>query len=121
MIQIVNYVNYHLADGVSQDEANLIVNNATQNVIKDSFKHSCCISVASYYTQVNLLLFYTHVLKLLFFFTLTCKYNSFLHADVEAGGKAHPGPWDLSDQGAVPYFGSNLPVLEAPCLGRQPK
>jgi hypothetical protein len=50
---------YHLANGVSEDEANLVFNNATCKVIKDAFKHARCISVATYYTQVNLLLFYT--------------------------------------------------------------
>jgi hypothetical protein len=59
---------YRLADGISEDEANLIFNNATQKVIKDAFKHARCISVASYYTQVNLLLFCTQVLKLLIFY-----------------------------------------------------
>jgi hypothetical protein len=44
-----------LADGISEDEANLVFNNATWKVIKDAFKHAHCISVASYYTQVNLL------------------------------------------------------------------
>jgi hypothetical protein len=37
---------------------------------------------------------------------LTCKCNSFLHAGVEAGDEAHPGPRDLSDQGAAPSKGS---------------
>jgi hypothetical protein len=46
---------YHLADGISEDEANLVFNNATWKVIKDTFKHARCISVAYYYTQVNLL------------------------------------------------------------------
>jgi hypothetical protein len=59
---------YRLADGVSEEEANLIFSNAAQKVIKDTFKHAYCISVASYYTQVNLLLFYTQVLKLLIFY-----------------------------------------------------
>jgi hypothetical protein len=59
---------YRLADGISEDEANLIFNNAAQKVIKDAFKHARCISVASYYTQVNLLLFCTQVLKLLIFY-----------------------------------------------------
>jgi hypothetical protein len=68
---------YRLADDVSEDEANLIFNNAAWKVIKDTFKHARCIYVASYYTQVNLLPFYTQVLKLLIFFTLTCKCNSF--------------------------------------------
>jgi hypothetical protein len=40
------------------------------------------------------------------FFTLTCKCNFFLHASVEAEGKAHPGPQDLSDQGGAPSGGS---------------
>jgi hypothetical protein len=43
-----------LADDVSEDEANLIINNAAWKVIKDAFKHVGCISVASYYMQVNL-------------------------------------------------------------------
>jgi hypothetical protein len=59
---------YLLADGVSEDEANLIFNNATWKVLKDAFKHAHCISVASYYTQVNLLPFCTHVLKLFIFY-----------------------------------------------------
>jgi hypothetical protein len=50
---------YRLADGVSEDEANLVFNNATQKLIKDAFKHTRCISVASYYTWVNLLFFCT--------------------------------------------------------------
>jgi hypothetical protein len=41
---------FRLADGVSEDEANLFSNNATQKVIKDTFKHTYCIYVASYYT-----------------------------------------------------------------------
>jgi hypothetical protein len=55
--------------------------------------------------QVNLLLFCTQVLKLMIFFTLTCKYNSVLHIGVEAGDEAHPGPRVLSDQGAAPSWG----------------
>jgi hypothetical protein len=57
-----------LADAVSEDEANLIFNNIVWKVIKDAFKHARCIYVASYYMQVNLLPFYTHVLKLLIFY-----------------------------------------------------
>jgi hypothetical protein len=59
---------YRLADGVSEDEGNLVLNNVAQKVIKDAFKHARCISVASYYTQVNLLPFCTLVLKLLIFY-----------------------------------------------------
>jgi hypothetical protein len=59
---------YRLADGFSEDEASLVFKNATQKLIKDAFKHARCISVASYYTEVNLLPFCTHVLKLLFFY-----------------------------------------------------
>jgi hypothetical protein len=58
---------YCLANGVSEDEANLVFNNAAQKVIKDAFKHVRCISVASYYTHVNLLSFCMQVLKLLIF------------------------------------------------------
>jgi hypothetical protein len=46
---------YRLADGISEDEANLVFNNAAQKVIKDAFKHARCLSIASYYTQVNLI------------------------------------------------------------------
>jgi hypothetical protein len=59
---------YRLADGVSEDKANLIFNNATRKVIKDAVKHACRISVATYYMQVHLLLFCTLMLKLLFFY-----------------------------------------------------
>jgi hypothetical protein len=44
-----------LADGVSVDDANHVFNNTAQKGIKDAFKHARCISIASYYTQVNLL------------------------------------------------------------------
>jgi hypothetical protein len=81
---------YRLAIGVSKDEAILLFHNVAHKLIKDAFKHARCISVASYYTQVNLLLFCMQVLKLLFF-TLTCKCNSILHAGVEAEDEAHPG------------------------------
>jgi hypothetical protein len=83
---------YRLADGVSEDEANLIINNATWKVIKDAFKHACCISVASYYTQVNLLPLLQADVEVIVFFTLTSKWNFFLHANVEVGDEAHPGP-----------------------------
>jgi hypothetical protein len=59
---------YRLVDGVSKDKTNLIFNNAARKVIKNAFKHTCCISVASYYMQVNLLFFYTQVFKLLIFY-----------------------------------------------------
>jgi hypothetical protein len=52
---------YRLADGISEDEANLIFNNVV-------FKNARCISVASYYMQVILLPFYMQVLKLLTFY-----------------------------------------------------
>jgi hypothetical protein len=58
---------YRWANGVSEAEASLVLNNAAHKVVKDAFKHPRCISVATYYTQVNLLLFCTQVLKLLFF------------------------------------------------------
>jgi hypothetical protein len=58
---------YRLANCVSEDEANLVFNNATWKVIKDALKHDRCISIATYYTQVNLVLFCMQVLKLLFF------------------------------------------------------
>jgi hypothetical protein len=31
-----------------------------------------------------------------------------MHAGVEVGDEAHPGPWDLSDQGAAPLGGGRL-------------
>jgi hypothetical protein len=68
---------YCLADDISEDEANLIFNNVAWKVIKDAFKHAHFISIVSYYTQVNLLPFCMQVLKLLIFFTSTCKCNSF--------------------------------------------
>jgi hypothetical protein len=52
------------------------------------------------------------VLKLLFF-TLTCKFNSFLHACVEAGDEAHLGPRDLSDKGVAPIGGFNWLVKDS--------
>jgi hypothetical protein len=58
---------YRLANGISEDEANLVFNNVAWKVIKDVFKHVRCISVASYYTHVILLPFCTQVLKLLLF------------------------------------------------------
>jgi hypothetical protein len=54
---------FHLSDGVSEAEGNLVFNNVAHNVIKDALKHACCISVAIYYTQVNLILFCMQVLK----------------------------------------------------------
>jgi hypothetical protein len=51
---------YRLADGVHEDEASLVFNNA--------FKHTRCTSMASYYTQVNLLPFCTQLLNLLIFY-----------------------------------------------------
>jgi hypothetical protein len=91
---------YRLADGVSEEKASLVFNNVAHKVIEDAFKHAHYISVATYYTQVNLLLFCMQVLKLLSF-TLTHKCNSLLHAGVEVGDEAHPGPRDLSYQGAT--------------------
>jgi hypothetical protein len=59
---------YRLADRVSEVEVRLVFNNVARKVIEDTFKHAHCISVATYYTQVNLLFFCTHVLKLLLFY-----------------------------------------------------
>jgi hypothetical protein len=42
------------------DDANCVFNIAAQKVIKDTFKHARCISVAFYYTQVNLLLVFNN-------------------------------------------------------------
>jgi hypothetical protein len=54
---------FHLADRVNKAEASLVFNNVAWRVIKGAFMHARCISVATYYTQVNLLLFCTQVLK----------------------------------------------------------
>jgi magnesium-transporting ATPase (P-type) len=81
---------YRLAEGVSEDEANLVFNNAACKVIRNAFKHTRCIYVACYYTHVSILLFCTHVLRLLFF-TLTCKCNFLLHVGAEVGDEAHLG------------------------------
>jgi hypothetical protein len=59
---------YRLADDVSEDEANPIFNNVARKVIRDAFKYARCISIASYYTQVNLLPFCMQVLNLLIFY-----------------------------------------------------
>jgi hypothetical protein len=40
---------YRLADGISEAKANPVFNNATWKVIEDAFKHTHCISVATYY------------------------------------------------------------------------
>jgi hypothetical protein len=50
LILFCMHEHYRLANGVSEDEANLVFNNAAWKVIKDAFKHARCISVASYYT-----------------------------------------------------------------------
>jgi hypothetical protein len=42
------------------DDANLVFNKAAQKVIKDAFKHARCISVATYYMHVNLLLIFNN-------------------------------------------------------------
>jgi hypothetical protein len=60
--------------------------------------HICCLILhASEFTS----LLHTGV-EVIIIFTLTCKCNSLLHMGVEAGDEAHPGPRDLSDQGATP-------------------
>jgi hypothetical protein len=59
---------YRLADGVSEVDANLVLNNVTRKVIKDAFMHAHSISIASNYTKVNLLPFCPQVLKLLIFY-----------------------------------------------------
>jgi hypothetical protein len=41
---------FHLADRVSEAEASSVFNNVAQKVIKHAFKHTCCLSVATYYT-----------------------------------------------------------------------
>jgi hypothetical protein len=52
---------YRLAKGVSEQEPDHVFNNAACKVIKDAFKHARCISIATYYTLVNLLPFCTQV------------------------------------------------------------
>jgi hypothetical protein len=46
------------------------------------------------------------------FFTLTCEFNSLLHASVEVGDEAHVGPHDLSDQGPAPSGSVNFLVKD---------
>jgi hypothetical protein len=41
-----------LANGVNEAKVSSVFNNATQKVVKDAFKHTHCIFVATYYTQV---------------------------------------------------------------------
>jgi hypothetical protein len=43
---------FNLADGFSMVNASCVFNNATRKAIKDAFKHSRCISVATYYMHV---------------------------------------------------------------------
>jgi hypothetical protein len=40
--------------------------------------------------------------EVIIIFTLICKFNSILHAGVEAVDEAYAGPRDLSDQGSAP-------------------
>jgi hypothetical protein len=54
---------FYLAHGVNEAKASLVFNNVARKVIKDAFKHTRCISIATYYTQMNLILFYMYVLK----------------------------------------------------------
>jgi hypothetical protein len=42
---------FRLADGVSEAKANSVFNNVAWKMIKDVFKHSRCIYVATYYMQ----------------------------------------------------------------------
>jgi hypothetical protein len=46
-----------------------------------------------------------------------CKCNSLLHVGVEAGDEVHPGPRDLSDQGAAPSGERRLVGEESRGLG----
>jgi hypothetical protein len=49
---------------------------------------------------------------------LICKCNSFLHAYTKAGDEAHPGPRELSDQGAAPSVGSiGWLMIQRPRIG----
>jgi magnesium-transporting ATPase (P-type) len=59
---------HRLDDDISEDEANLVFNNATWKVIKDAFKHARYIYVTTYYKLMNLVLLCMHVLKLLVFY-----------------------------------------------------
>jgi hypothetical protein len=61
---------YRLSVGVCEAKASLVFNNVPHKVIKDASKHALSRFVASYYTQVNLFLFCTHVLKLFFYFDM---------------------------------------------------
>jgi hypothetical protein len=63
LILICMHEHYRLDNGISEAETNLVFNNAAWKVIKDAFKHTRCISIATYYMQV--------------------KFTSLLHACVE--------------------------------------
>jgi hypothetical protein len=43
---------FRLVDGVSEVEANTVLNNATWKVIKGTFKHTYLVSIIVYYKQV---------------------------------------------------------------------
>jgi hypothetical protein len=41
-----------LAEGVSEDVANIVFNNSARKVIKDAIKHAHLVSIFVFYTQV---------------------------------------------------------------------
>jgi hypothetical protein len=41
-----------LAEGVSEDVANIVFNKAVRKVIKDTIKHARLVSISMFYTQV---------------------------------------------------------------------
>jgi hypothetical protein len=53
-ILILSFTQEHfcLAEGVSEDVANIIFNKAARKVIKDAIKHARLVSISVFYTQV---------------------------------------------------------------------
>jgi hypothetical protein len=43
---------FHLAEGISEDMANIVFNKAMCKVIKDAVKHAHLVSIFVFYTQV---------------------------------------------------------------------
>jgi hypothetical protein len=41
-----------LAEGVSEDVANIVFNKAARKVIKDAVKRACLVSISVFYTQI---------------------------------------------------------------------
>jgi hypothetical protein len=53
-ILILSYTqeHFHLAEGVSEEMANIVLDKVARKVIKDTIKHACFVSTTLYYSQV---------------------------------------------------------------------